>query len=492
MSEPLPWDRLERTEAWGRAYSVVDYVYRPTTEAALAEVFDLARRTGRTVGFRGAGRSYGDASLNAEQILVDLSRMDRILEWDPARGVITVEPGVTIARLWRYVLGDGWWPPVVPGTMWPTLGGCLAMNVHGKNNWQAGPIGEHVLSFTALLPTGERVTCSPEENADLFYAMIGGLGLLGCFTRITLQMKRIYSGRLRVRALAAPDLATMLSQMEALKDDHDYLVGWVDAMASGAALGRGQIHVASYLPPGADPAPAQSLRLEAQDLPDTFFGLMPMNVLWRFMKPFLNDPGVRLVNLARYTLARRRHDHTFEQSLAAFNFLLDYVPGWRRAYEPGGLIQYQAFVPAVAAAEVFRDLLERCQAEGLPPYLAVLKRHRPDAFLLTHAVDGFSLALDFKVTPARRRRLQRLTEALDERVVAAGGRFYFAKDSTLRPEVVRAFLGEERLARFRELKARCDPEGLLQTNLARRLFPDLCGLPRPAPAPLPTDRAPLP
>jgi FAD/FMN-containing dehydrogenase len=53
----------------------------------------------------------------------------------------------------------------------------------------------------------------------------------------------------------------------------------------------------------------------------------------------------------------------------------------------------------------------------------------------------------------------------------AGGRFYFAKDSTLRPEIVMGFLGAETVARFRALKQRCDPDGVIETNLWRRLFP---------------------
>ena len=71
-----------------------------------------------------------------------------------------------------------------------TLGGCLAANIHGKNNFKMGTIGEHVIEFTAVLPTGAEVTCSPKKNADLFYAMISGYGMLGIFTSITMQMKR--------------------------------------------------------------------------------------------------------------------------------------------------------------------------------------------------------------------------------------------------------------------------------------------------------------
>ncbi len=123
---PLPDDHLERVYGWGMSVSSAGYVFRPSTLEGVRDVFALARRTGRTVGFRGAGRSYGDASINSENIVLDLTRMNRILDWDPSTGVIRVEPGVTIKQLWEYILQDGWWPAVVPGTMFPTIGGCAS------------------------------------------------------------------------------------------------------------------------------------------------------------------------------------------------------------------------------------------------------------------------------------------------------------------------------------------------------------------------------
>lgn len=473
MTLILPADHLERTDAWGRATQVMDYVYRPSTFEDLKRTFELARQAGVSLGLRGAGRSYGDASLNSEGMLVDLSRMSRILEWDPKSGVVTAEPGVTIEQLWRHTIGDGWWPPVVPGTMFPSLGGCLAMNIHGKDNWHAGTLGDYVLSFEALLGSGDVVTVTPESDPELFYGMIGGLGMLGCFTGIQLQMKRIHSGRVKVLALSSANMRSMLADMEALKDDWQFVVGWVDGIAGGRALGRGQIHVARYLEPGEDPSPAQGLRLDSQDLPDTFFGVVPKSVLWRFLHPFGNNLGMRLINLGRYWMARRNHGHAFEQSLTEFDFLLDYVPNWKRAYLPQGLIQFQCFVPSAEAAEAFEAVLRRCQSARLPPYLGVAKRHRPDNFLLTHAVDGYSLALDFRVTRTNRGRLEDLTEALDRIVLDHHGRFYFAKDSTLAPSTAMDFLGRVNIERFLRLKARCDPEGRLQTNLWRRVFAPL-------------------
>lgn len=470
MTPVLPVDHLERLVGWGGAVASDGYVWRPSTIDQLQEAFALAKATHRSITLRGAGRSYGDAAIGAESVVIDCTRLNRILSWDPKAGIITCEPGVTIKQLWQYVIQDGWWPPVVPGTMFPTLGGVLGANIHGKNNFKAGPIGDHVLGFTILLPTGELKYCEPGTKPELFYAAIGSFGMLGCFTSITMKMKRVYSGLLEVESIVSKDIHGLFEIYQERIPQSDYLVGWVDAFAKGAKLGRAQVHQANYLADGIDPNPTQTLRVENQELPDTILGLMPKSIVWRFMKPFTNDIGWRFVNWAKYLAsAIAPKGKTFRQSHGAFAFLLDFVPNWKKAYGKGGLIQYQSFIPKATAEDCFRKQFELCQREGYVPYLAVFKQHKPDNFLLTHAVDGFSMALDFRVTKKNREAIWNLAKKLNEIVLASGGRFYFAKDATLTPEAFRAYLGEETLAKFRKIKAECDPQGILETDLSRRL-----------------------
>lgn len=467
----LPSQNLELVEGWGMSSNAVAYVFRPSTIEGIGKVFEEARSSGRSVAFRGAGRSYGDAALNSENIILDLTRFNRILDWNPRDGIITLESGVTIKQLWEYVLPDGWWPPVVPGTMFPTIGGCASMNIHGKNNFRVGPIGDHIIAFDILLPTGELRHCSREENRELFHAAIGGFGMLGCFTSITLAMKRVYSGLLDVEPITASSLDHMIRIFEERLDRADYLVGWIDAFARGRECGRGVVHEANYLAPSDDPNPAQTLRIENQQLPENILGLIPKSSLWRLMRPFMNDFGMRLINMAKYRMsALLDHGKTFRQSHAAFAFLLDYIPNWKHSYGAGGLIQYQSFIPGESAAAAFREQLTLAQAAGYPPYLAVFKRHRTDDFLMTHGVNGYSLALDFRITHDNRDAIWKLANRLDEVVLNAGGRFYFAKDSTLQAPSAERYLGREAVKRFMQLKGECDPEGILETNLYRRLF----------------------
>jgi decaprenylphospho-beta-D-ribofuranose 2-oxidase len=464
----LTMNNFTQLENFGHSLRAPSYRFRPTRTEEIYELICLAKENGLTVAARGAGRSYNDAALNGGGIMLDMSAMNQILDWDPASGIVRCEPGVTLEKLWQHVEPQGWWPPVVSGTMKTTLGGCLAANIHGKNNFKKGTIGEHVLEFSAMLPTGESITCTPETNADLFYAMISGLGMLGVFTSITMQMKRIYSGLLSIDAWPVPNLHQHLHDLLEHAPDYDYIVGWLDTTAGGKNIGRGQIHAANNLKEGEDSNAKETMGLENQTLPPRIFGLMPKSSLHYFMRPFMINLGAWGVNTAKYVASLRKH--TFRQSHAAFHFLLDYVPNWELAYGRGGLIQYQSFLPKATAEATWLEMIELSQRRGLPSYLGVTKRHRPDKFLLTHAVDGFSLAMDFKVTDSKRAALSKMLQEFDRIVLNAGGRFYFAKNSETSAEAARAFLGEATLAKFKELKKRCDPDNLLESDLFRRVF----------------------
>ncbi len=465
----LPADRLEEVAGWGDASQSVGYVYRPSTVAQLGDILQMAQEKERTVGIRGAGNSYGDPAMNSDDMVLDLTRMNRILAWNPENGRITVQPGVTLKRVWEYVIEDGWWVPVATGTQKITIGGAAAMNVHGKNAWKMGVFGDHVYEFDLMIPSGDILTCNREQNSELFFAAIGGFGMLGCFTSLTLHLKRIYSGLLNVEALVKPNLQETLTYFEEHLHNSDYLVGWTDAFSKGKALGRTEFHRGHYLRPDEDPNPTQTLRLQNQQISPEILGFFPRISLWRFQRPFWNTFGLRFVNMAKFYAAKMHDGAKIQQPHAHFHFLLDSLE-WRKAFGPGGLIQYQPFIPKENAEQAFTELLQLGHKRKNPNLLSVLKRYRTDNFLLSYTVDGYSMAMDFRITQRNRQKIVQLTREMDEIVLKYNGRFYFAKDSTLRPETANAYLGAETINQFRELKKRCDPHNTLQTNLWRRVF----------------------
>lgn len=418
--------RREMLFGWGRANYARSRVYRPETPGEVGEAVTDARARGLTICHRGAGQSYGDAAINQGGAVIHTTGLDRVLEYDPQKGLIRVQAGVTIDQLWRRVIGDGWWPPVVPGTSRPTLGGCLAMNVHGKNHVQAGSFAEHVRSVTVLGPKGKVETLNSGDVG--FDRHVGAQGMSGTIMALELELVPVESGFLQVVARSFPNLRTGLKQLRILEENHDYTVGWIDCFAQGESRGRGELHAASYLPEGHCRAGA-GLSVSAQTPESRILGLMPRSRVHQLLRGVVHDPGMRALNAAKYAHARAAHPSRYLEPHASFHFLLDYIPGWKRAYGPGGLVQYQFFVPEEAAAEVFEEALRLQHDRGLVSYLGVLKRHRRDPYETNYSVNGYSLALDFPVRERRLPELMSLVADFDSLQRDHGGRVYAAKDA---------------------------------------------------------------
>jgi decaprenylphospho-beta-D-ribofuranose 2-oxidase len=470
-TDSLAW-RDEDVRGFGMAVGGPAKVLRPTTVEQIAQAFTEVRARGGEVALRGAGCSYGDASTSKHGFVLDTSRMNRVLAFDPVTGIATVEPGVTVRDLWRRSIGHGFWPRVVSGTMAVSMGGAAAMNIHGKNNFALGSFGEGVRSFELLTPRGELVRCSRDSEPELFHAAIGGFGMLGCFTKLEIETKRVHSGRLRVWGIVAKDLAHNLQILEDLRGQADYLVSWLDLHGKGVALGRGLMHRADQFESGEDPEGLRYFDPGLQDVPPNLFGVIPKGWLWPGMWGAVHLQQVNLVNWLKFQAGYREERHSpYLQTHGAFHFLLDYVPRWQWMTKPGGLIQFQPFVPFEHGERVLCTLIERCHQHGMVPYLGVLKRHRPDPFLMTHAVDGYSLAMDFAVSKSQRKReaLWRLCRELAEVVLEAGGRFYYAKDAVLQASSFGRVHGDAAVTKFRALKQKWDPDRLLQTDLSRRM-----------------------
>jgi decaprenylphospho-beta-D-ribofuranose 2-oxidase len=132
---------------WSMSERSPSYVLKARNIDEIKQALTTARAWGLSAIAHGAGHSFTDAALNSNGIIIDVTSMRRILSWNPEQGIIQVEPGVTLRDIVRVTLADRWWPPVTPSTADATIGGCVAMNVNGKNAWKCGSFGEHLLSI---------------------------------------------------------------------------------------------------------------------------------------------------------------------------------------------------------------------------------------------------------------------------------------------------------------------------------------------------------
>lgn len=428
------------------------------------QALDAARAHGLSVIPRGAGHSYTDAALNTNGIVLDVTCMRRILAWDPQRGIMQVEPGVTVREMVYIALADGWWPAVTPSTAEATIGGCVAMNVTGKNAWKCGAFGEHLLSLTVLLATGHKVILSPEHNPRLFQAFVGSAGLLGMILSVTLQLQRITSASVAVRARPAASLGEILALFQE-EQAADLLEAWVDGFAGGHQLGRGILTCTQFNGTGDGGRPQAAV----SRLPDPLAWGLARGV-GMLCRPVVSH-AMHLANSVTYWWSKRWDSGTTRQrSLFHSTFYSPAAFAGYHAVLPHGIETFQAFVPRDQAEALFTKIIRCSQANHFIPLWCIIKQHRPDPFLLSYQVDGFSLELNYQIVPQTVHSLREMLQELMQLVIVAGGKFYLAKDALLTHALYRQSVGDAALEAFLHLKQMYDPGMLFQSNLFRRVF----------------------
>ena len=331
---------VQTISGWGLHPRETCRVYRPEGVEALSA---LVAGAGHTLVPRGLGRSYGDAALNAPGVVLG-RRLDALLAFDPESGVLHCEAGVSLAEILEVFLPRGFFFPVTPGTKFITVGGAIAADVHGKNHHRTGSTSAFVEDFRLLLASGEIVRCSRDERPELFWATVGGMGLTGFILDARIRLRAVETSYMRVDRRRARDLDAVLALSES-DEDWEYVVTWIDCLASGGSLGRSVCMRASH-------AGLEDLTPRQAAAP-----LSP----WEPLKPVvpfdlpgftLNAFTVRAFNEVFY---RANREGAQVQPCEAFMYPLDRVTGWNRVYGRRGLLQYQTWFPWETAREGIQD-----------------------------------------------------------------------------------------------------------------------------------------
>ena len=440
---------------WGRTNpSAADVVelFPGELPGALKEIDD------RGALVRGLGRSYGDAAQNGGGLVIRLlgSASDALL--DRAAGTVTVSAGASLDELLRHLVPRGFFVPVTPGTRFVTIGGAIASDIHGKNHHVDGSFGNHVLRMSLQLADGSVAELSRTSDPDLFWATIGGMGLTGIVLEATIALLAVETSRMAVDTHRIADLDRLMSVMDDGDDEaHRYSVAWIDLAAKGSQLGR------SVLTRG-DHAKLDQLSAKQQVDPLAYGPQQLVSVPPIIPRPgLLNHMTVAAFNELWFRKAPKRRLGGIE-SISSFFHPLDMVGQWPRFYGRPGLVQYQLMVP-FGQEDAMRRIVERVSASGAASFLAVLKRFGAgNEAPLSFPQPGWTLALDL---PGGAPNLDRLLHHLDDMVLGAGGRNYFAKDAHTSPHTIRG--GYSRLAEWQAVRRRVDPHDSWQSDLGRRL-----------------------
>jgi FAD/FMN-containing dehydrogenase len=190
-------------------------IVQPDTLDALRNALKTAQKEQKAICISGARHAMGGQQFLADGLMIDTRRMNRVLGFDAERGHIEVEAGVQWPLLLQHLVSlqkgrERQWAfaQKQTGADKLTMGGCLSANVHGRGLKMPPFIGD-VESFRLLNARGDVVQCSRSENEELFRLAIGGYGLFGLITSVTLRLveRRKLERVVEVRSIEGLDKA---------------------------------------------------------------------------------------------------------------------------------------------------------------------------------------------------------------------------------------------------------------------------------------------
>jgi decaprenylphospho-beta-D-ribofuranose 2-oxidase len=438
--------------------SVSNWGNTPTINASIIPFHQLAQLKEvlhhiPTLIPRGMGRCYGDSALS--DTIISTTNFNHIISFDVSTGILICQSGTTLDAILNTVVPAGWFLPVTPGTKFVTIGGAVAANVHGKNHHLHGSISQHIIYIDVLTSDGNIHRCSADEQSDLFYMTCGGMGLTGIIVEVAITLIPISSSYIRQKTMRANNLGTMMDYFESHLH-WTYSVAWIDCLAKGSSLGRSVLMLGEH-------ATRDELSHRQSKNPLQLRCKPKKSVPFFLPNWALNSWTVRLFNMA-YFHASPQSDATKIIDVDTFFYPLDHIHHWNKCYGKRGFTQYQCVLPLQSSKDGLTQLLQKISASGQGSFLAVLKRFGTESLPgLSFPMEGYTLALDFPMTP----KTCQLMNDLDTIVDHYNGRLYLAKDSRMSASFFKST--HQNLESFRSFKHQIDANHQFESLQSNRL-----------------------
>ena len=353
----------------------------------------------------GNGRSYGDSALSKN--IINVKPKDYFIDFNENSGLLHIQAGVLLSEILEHYVSKGWFLKITPGTKLITIGGAIASDIHGKNHHVGGCFSECVEEFRIMLANGEVVTCSKEKTPDLFKATCGGMGLTGVILDAKIYLKKINSQFIDQTTIKTKNLKETFNAFEEYQDK-PYSVAWIDCLAKGDSIGKCLLMVGDFRDDG---------KLDYKKKKQ-------ISIPFNFPSFALNNWSVRAFNWLYYGKSK---DGVSKQivDIDTFFYPLDAIGNWNRIYGKNGFTQYQFILPKETSYKGLEEILTAISDSGKGSFLAVLKLYgKANDNWLSFPIEGYSLALDFKIEKG----LFELLDKLDKIVVKYKGRIYLTKD----------------------------------------------------------------
>ncbi len=421
-----------------------DKTERTMCEAIRPEKYeDIFRLKGKPIIARGAGLSYCNAGVASDATVVDMTRMNRILNFDKINGFITVESGQTIGTLNNFLISHGWILPVLPGYPTITIGGCIAFNIHGKSQFKVGTFGAWVEEIQLFHPTHGEIKCS--KNEKLLDLTIGGMGLTGIILSARLRLKKLSGGNMQIEKRFVKSAYEAVEIMQQECENYEYVYSWNNMNLTGDRFGQGVVYFEKYTAGNSKPVVYRNKLNRSYRLP----GLH-------------NSTTIKLMCNIYYLLERMKNKNR-SIGLAQGSFPIYNKEIYFNLFGKKGFREYQVLFPTSTWRNAMQQIEKLLYESHHPVALGSLKIFNGNSHHLSFSGEGVCITLDIM----ENKNSINLCESLDEICLRNKGIINLCKDSRITGHVVEKLF--EGYATFRKEINEFDISNLIRSNLKSRL-----------------------
>ena len=427
-----------------RAFSCQTDVIRPDRYRQL-----LALGENETLAAQGGATAYAATSFGGGSKVVNMSRFNRLLGFDPETLVVEAEAGITLDKLFRFLTPRGYMVPIMPGHPYVSLGGCIAGNVHGKNQFREGVFSEIVEEIRLFHPAHGIMVLNKNSEPDIFELTCGGHGLTGIILSAKIRVSELTGNCIEVTHIPAEDLEDTFRLLNQNKDSFDLVHSWNDLSRFDRAMGRGYIVAGKFI-----------TRDRPAKAPDYIRPIDPFRRSPLYF-PLINRLTLPLLNGVYYRSTCNERPRTLDLYDALF-------PAWNKplyfnSYGRQGFLEPQVLVPNASSAEYLAEFEALLRRHRHPFGVASFKIFRGQQKLLHYNGSGISYSLHIANTEGARKMLSEM----DEINIRHGVITNLIKDSRLSADMARAQYPE-----FEDFASRLrafDSKRIWKTALSERL-----------------------
>ncbi len=433
--------KLQTLRSFDGGYSSDVSVLCPQREESLSQTLGHKQMIAR-----GMGLSYASASFGASTTSIDMRTYSRVLDFDDTTGDVWVEVGATLREVTNFLLKKQRCLAVMPGHSEISVGGCIAADVHGKNQARDGTFRHHVKEIQLFHPEHGMVSLSRTKHPEIFELTCGGYGLTGVILNARIKTVPLPNAAMKITATAIDTPTNAVALMKELATKSAVVYSWHDFLAGSD---RGFVISGEVCQ---DTAPS-SAPLKRYELTANGRARLPFSLHGKLLGRFINALLTK-----SYSSKKQR-----QVGLGKAVFPVTGSELYFYLFGARGFHEYQAIVPFESFSDYIRDTKAASKKYNVPIVLASGKIFQGEPSLLRF--DGTGVC--FAINVPRSKKSKAFLDRMDEIAVAYKCRPNIIKDSRLPLQVVEQCFSE--YSYFKSLLADWDNRRTFKSELSERL-----------------------